>query len=161
MSCKLLINELEPLKDPKPFANTIYNNFKYLASVPQLQHSIGEITRLLTDPNFFGITATTNCTNNTNKIVGYLVGKLENLDDGRYVCYISYIYVAQKYRNLKVGSYMINRIIQMCANKGIQFLMLTCDTTDEKVYKFYLKRGFVKDPIIPGIGPHTVFVKYL
>jgi ribosomal protein S18 acetylase RimI-like enzyme len=158
MSCKLQVNELGKLKNPYPFAQTIYNNFKHLACIPQLQHSMEEIVRLLSDDSFFGFTVINSCSNN---IVGYLIGELKNLDDGRYVCYISYIYVAQKFRNLKVGSYLIDKVKKLCSDSGIQFLLLTCDSNDERVYTFYKTKGFVQDPIIPGVASHTVLVYYL
>ena len=75
-------------------AKTIYNNFIYLKDIPQLEHNIQTITDLLSNPDnkFFFLYQ-------ENSLIGYLIAELKTLNDGRFVCYVDYIYIAPRSQN--------------------------------------------------------------
>jgi ribosomal protein S18 acetylase RimI-like enzyme len=138
------------------FADTIYNNFIHLSSKPQLQHNRQELRRLLSSHNTTSYVAYMDKT-----IIGYLVGETKKLNDGRFVFYISYLYVGQKYRGLKLGSKLMDLVLKKCKKEGIQFVTLTCDIDDKKVIEFYERMGFMPDPILRNHSKHEVFTLYL
>lgn len=152
----LTVKNVTHLQNPNSLVNTIYNNFIYLANTPQLQHNKQEILRLLTDENLFGLLVF-----NKDKLVGYLIGETKTLADGRYVYYISYVYVAKEYRKHKIGTQLLQILIKKCHELGVQFILLTCDIKDEMAYKFYLKNKFVDDPILKSNNQHKILIKYL
>jgi ribosomal protein S18 acetylase RimI-like enzyme len=137
---KLIVKGLRPMIHPENFANTIYANFIYLANSPDLMHTKQEIQRLLTDENMIGYIISDN-----NHIIAYLIGEIKHLNDGRIVFYISYIFVAPKYRSQKLGTYLLKKVIQRSQEKGIKFIILTCDS---KLLSYYDKFGFQYDPVL-------------
>ena len=96
--------------------DTIFNNFIHLANIPQLEHNKNELLRLLTSYNT--ITYVAYC---DDKIIGYLVGEDKQLNDGRIVFYISYIYIGKNYRGMKLGSKFMSLIIDKSKSKGVTF----------------------------------------
>ncbi len=153
---KLVVKGLRQMVYPENFVNTIYQNFIYLANNPNLQHNKREIQRLLTDENMIGYIV---C--DDKHVVAYLIGEIKNLNDGRIVFYISYIFVAPKYRVQKIGSYLLRKVIVDAQNKGLKFVLLTCDVFNEKLFNFYRKFGFRQDPLLKNDQQHDVLVIYL
>ena len=78
------------------FADTIYNNFLNLKTHISLVHNITKISKLLTSDHLIGYTVEMD-----NKIIGYLIGELMAIPDGRIVYYISYFYTSSKYLKYK------------------------------------------------------------
>jgi GNAT superfamily N-acetyltransferase len=149
---KLTIKEIRGIQDPNPLANLIYNNFKYLESDPKLNHNIFEIKRLLTCNEFIGLLVYDN-----TKIIAYLVGETKMLNDSRLCYYITYFFVAEKYRNKKIGSGILNLLKQKCKNWGIKYIILTCDTQDKKLIDYYIKKGFNVDTMLRTNSRHEVY----
>jgi len=138
------------------FADTIYNNFVHLSKTPQLEHNRQELRRLLSSYNTTSYVAYSG-----NIMIAYLVGETKKLNDGRMVFYISYLYVGQKYRGLKLGTKLMDLVFKKCKKDGVQFVTLTCDVKDKKVVEFYERMGFMPDPILRNYGQHEVFTLYL
>jgi len=137
---------------------TIYKNFADISNQDGAIHTPQEISKLLKSSDFIGLFVYTE----EKTIAGYLIGELKRLDDGRYVYYISYIYVANKYRNNKIGTYLMDLLIKKCKTIwGINFIVLTCDTKDPKIVKFYQNFGFIPDPVIRTMRRHDVMTLYL
>ena len=153
---KFVIKEVHSIKDVGKLSNIIYKNFIYLTSKPELQHNKEELTRLLTDENMLTYFVYEN-----DKAVAYLVGEIKNLNDGRTAFYISYIFVAQKYRSKHIGSLLLKHVVKSIQSTGIKYILLTSDTADEKLSHFYEKFGFTIDPILRNNSRHEVFVLYL
>lgn len=152
-----LIREYPAFKNPQAFAEIIYNNFIYLKDQPNLQHNMKEITRMLTnkDSTHFLVF------NKSNQVIAYLTGEIKHLDDARICYYISYIYVAELYRDKKLGKKMMKLLINKCNMKGIKFILLTTDIKDAKLNGFYKGLGFVPDPLLKNNTTHQVMTLYL
>lgn len=150
--------EIKKLRNPQHFAQMVYRNFEYLKEDPVLKHTVVEIQQLLSsnDGVLFVVY------DPQGALVAYLLGEIMTLQDNRMVFYVSYVFVSQKHRGRRIGSQLIERMIQKCQQIGLNFVVLTCDTMDHKVYEYYLKMGFVDDPILgQNKSRHRVMVKYL
>ena len=133
------------IKNPDILANVIYNNFKYLYNYPELQHTVKDIIKVLqSDGNFCYLLY------NDKDLIGYLVGDFRVLPDNRYGYYISYVFISEKYRNKKLGSKLMNMLINECKNRGVNHIVLTCDSRDKQIISFYKKYGFKMDPNLGG-----------
>lgn len=156
MNKKLQCVETKIIKEPGQLINTIYNNFLYLVEYPVLMHNKDEIRRIIT---------ATNCMNylvfHGGKLVAYLIGDFRTLDDNRYAYYISYIYVTRKFRNRKIGSKLMKKLIIRCLEKGVKFIVLTCDSDDPINMAFYRKFGFKPDPLLSKGGRQDVLTLFL
>jgi len=140
------------------FAKTIYGNFAYLRYIPEMKHTSMEILRLVTDKNFIGIMVYSP----SDALVGYLVGEKMALQDGRYVFYVSYLYVSDKYRDRGLGSKLIDIIITLCREElGIHFIVLTCLRQNTKACNFYLHKGFKDDILIHADGDRRIMTYYI
>lgn len=133
------------------FVGTIYNNFIELSDYPQLKHTAIDIHKLLTSTNLIMYTVSKN-----NIMIAYCVGELMKLDDGRYVLYISYIYVGSRYRRNGLGSVLINKMIDYAKFKGMDALMLICNTEDIRVMNFYFDKGFAYDQYLRRYDKYDV-----
>lgn len=152
----LTVKEVKRLKNPNSLADTIYNNFIYLSDVPQLQHNKQEISRLLTCDEMDGLLVF-----HENKLIAYLIGEIKVIQDGRYVYYISYVYVTPNFRKHKIGTKLLYLIENKCSKMGVKFILLTCDSNDKPAFNFYLKNRFVHDPVLKSNTSHQVLIKYL
>lgn len=152
----LQYKELEPIDAPDHFATVVYNNFLNLRKVANLKHTPEEIKRLLRSRRLFGFLVYDN-----NVLVAYLMGEKMDLNDGRLVCYVSYLYVAKKYRKKGIGEQLVKLAIGKTKEYGISFLLLKCDTTNEQICQFYKKRGFVPDPILASGDRYDALTYYV
>ena len=142
-------NNLDNLVD------VIYNNFNDLADNPVLMHNRQDIYKLLSSQYFTGLFIFIG-----NKLIGYLVGEEKMLDDGRYIYYISYIYISEKYRYKKYGSLLMDMIEKYIKEKGnIKYIVLTCNTSNNGLVNFYKKRGYNIDIMLQTHSTHNVFSK--
>lgn len=157
MSNKVRLKEVRRIRDIKPFVDTIYKNFSYLADSAQLGHNREEIVRLLKTRDMFSLFVY----DDKGMMIGYLVGEFKTLNDGRYVYYISYLFVAPKYRKKKVATQLMGSIINKCKDIGIKYILLTCDIRDRRVTDFYKKLGFMPDPLLKNNSNHEVMTLYI
>lgn len=160
MNSEISCIETKKIKNYQLLSNIIYKNFIYLTKFPDLMHNINNISNILQlDSNITFLLYFQDI------LIGYLVGDfriLTNNNDNRFVYYISYIYVSQKYQNKKFGSTLLNFAIKKCVSKNIKFILLTCDSFDSKVMKFYHNHGFILDPLLGNnTSRHVVLCKYL
>lgn len=142
------------------YTNIIFNNFIHLTKFNYVKHSIKDITKLLSSPSFFGYTISFKTCANT-KIIGYLFGEFITTPDGRYVYYLSYIYISPNYQHMKLGSILLKKLISHCKLMGLSFIVLTCDFDDPKILHFYKNFGFVPDPSLRKNKKHDVMCLYL
>lgn len=133
------------------FIATIYNNFIELVNYPQLKHTPEELYRLLTSPNMIMFTISKG-----TLMIGYVVGELMKLDDGRFVLFISYIYVGANYRRNGLGSILLNKMIEYANFKSMDAVTLICDTEDHNIIDFYFMRGFMYDQYLRRYDKYDV-----
>jgi Acetyltransferases len=126
--------------DLSRFTKTIYKNFIELSSEPKLKHNLKEINRLLTSNNTIGLFIF-----NGRKVIGYLIGEIIKLNDGRTVLYISYLYIAARYRCNGFGTILLNQYIDLAKKINMDAIVLICDTDNQRVLDFYLLKGFMYD----------------
>jgi ribosomal protein S18 acetylase RimI-like enzyme len=137
------IERVDKFRNIEKLSKLIYINFLYLQNEPGLKYTLDDIQETLKASNnisFF-------LTDSENKIVGYLIGIPKEISDGRFVYYISYFYIIEKYRGYGLGEKMLEYTINYIKKLNIKFIMLI--TKKESVaYNLYTKYGFIKDPII-------------
>jgi len=157
MSEKIYYRDLLPMRENTThFTDVIYNNFLNLRRNKDLKHTKTEISRLLVSQKMYGFLIYNNAI-----LIGYLVGEMLNLNDGRLVYYINYLYVAKKYRKKGLGEQLVKLALRKSENIGLSFVVLTCDTYNQHVCEFYKKRGFILDPILSKGAQYDVFTYYL
>jgi ribosomal protein S18 acetylase RimI-like enzyme len=153
---KLTCIGINKIKNPNILTDTIYNNFIYLTKFPELSHNKEEITKSVnSDGSLIYLIY------DDRKLIGYLVGDFRTFPDNRFGYYISYFYVGEKYRNRKIGSKLLQNLINRCKRDDIKFIILTCDTFDSKIVNFYKKYGFKEDPVLNTKRRHTVYCLFL
>jgi ribosomal protein S18 acetylase RimI-like enzyme len=153
---KITCIEVNKIKNPELLANIAFNNFSYLTKFPELMHTKKDIVKTLqSDGNLCFLIY------DGDNLIGYLIGDYRTLPDSRYAYYISYVFVSEKYRGKKLGTKLMDLLINKCKQSGTKFIVLTCDTLDSKVTQFYKKYGFVIDPILGNRKRHEVFCLYL
>ena len=141
----LIVKVENPIDKIPDFINIVFECFNDLKIVDDTHHSHININKLLSNNiNFCYISLD----DDLRTINGYLIGEKKLLMDGRLVFFITYIYVASVDRNKGIGTTLIEKIILKCRKTyGINYIMLMC-RTESKINNFYLKLGFVQDPII-------------
>jgi|688.fasta_scaffold604672_2 GNAT superfamily N-acetyltransferase len=155
-SHKIVCNEVSKIHNSELLANVIYNNFSYLSEFSDLMHNKKDILKTLQSENNLSYLLY-----DGPNLIAYLIGDFRTLSDNRYVYYMSYLYVSEKYRNKKIGYHLMKSVINKCKNVGAKFIILTCDTFDTKITGFYRKYGFKQDPILGNNSRHNVFCLYL
>lgn len=141
---KVIIKRLYKFKgDPEPLTNVIYNNFKKLDTTENINHNKNQIRNLIQSDQMIGLTL-----NYNKKIIGYLIGEFTLLEDGRLVYFMSYIFIAPKYRNKGLGDQLLKHIKKECREFGVYHILLMTDLSDDKVRNFYIKRGFRVDTFL-------------
>ncbi len=138
--------------------DTIYENFRHLKKFKELNHTKKYIKENLSDSNNFIILC---IDKNIDKIIGYLTGYSLILDDGRTVMYISYIYIVDKFRKNGIGSELLDICENYSNKENLDGLLLTFDTDDEKLMKFYEKRYFTLDFNLRRYQKYDVYYKSL
>lgn len=149
------------IKNKEILADTIFNNFNYLTNFADLQHNKTSIINILNGDSLLCYFVFDDTDSNNRKMIAYLIGDFKKLNDGRYVYYLSYIYVSQAYRRQKIGKRLMERLFIDCKKNGCQFILLTFDTKDDKLIKFYKDYEFVPDPVLHTNNRHGVYTKFL
>jgi GNAT superfamily N-acetyltransferase len=144
MNPNFFYKEITTLKNTRAFSNIIFLNFPSLIPIKKLKHTRGEITRLLESDKMTGFLVY----NKSGILIAYLIGELMQLNDGRLTFYISYLYVSKKYRKNGIAKKLLSIVVQKCKQVGILNITLTTNTENEGLYDFYLKWGFMPDPIL-------------
>lgn len=136
------------------FGNTIFNNFKELVQYPKLKHNINEIMRVIKSPRSVIMFKMYK-----GKIIGYLLGEIMNLTDGRNVFYITYIFTSPHFRGKGIASELMKTVSNIVVQQSLDGILLTCDSEDTDVYSFYEKRGFMPDLVLRTYDKFEVLFK--
>ena len=144
------------VKNMDRLAKIIFMNFIELENEPDIVFNIDDITSTLKSTGLLGWFLL----DDYDKIIGYIVGEMKELTDGRYVYYISYFYLISKYRSKGLGYKMMLESIQHVKANGIAFVMLI-SSIHSKAFRLYRQLGFGFDPIIKINNPnYSVLLLY-
>lgn len=127
----------------------IFFNFIELQGEQDIVFNIDDIKSTLGSENLLGWFLL----NDNGKIIGYIVGELKELTDGRYVYYISYFYLIHKYRSQGLGYKMMLVCLEYIKSINVMFVMLI-SSIHSKAYGLYRRLGFGFDPIIKIANPN-------
>ena len=131
------------IKETDRLSKIIFFNFSYLKNEDGIDFSIDSIKRVLKSITMVGYFLL----NDDDSICGYLIADLRTLPDGRFVLYISYLYIIEKYRQKGLGTKMILKIFEYAKNNNVPYIMLVTNI-NKPSFNFYKKFGFKQDPII-------------
>ena len=143
-------------QDMTLLVNTIYKNFLELATEPRLNHNKTEIQKTLDSEGVVLFLIL-----HENKIIGYLLGEVMDLEDSRHALFISYIYVVKFMRNKKLGCKLMSLAISYGIEHRLDGIMLIYNTSDRKLERYYDKYGFMLDFHLRRYEQHDVFFKIL
>ncbi len=121
----------------------IFLNFIELQNQKGIVYSHDDIRTLLASPLLIGWFLL----DDSGKIIGYIVGKKMNLNDGRYVYFIEYFFIIPSYRNKGYGKKMMLICIKKIMELNISYVMLITKKISIADI-LYRKLGFVDDTII-------------
>lgn len=142
------IQRFNQINNINRLAKIIFFNFIELENQEDIVFNINDITSTLSSPGLLGWFLL----DDSNKIIGYIVGELKQLTDGRYVYFISYFYLIKKYRSKGLGYKMILMCIEYIKSINISYIMLL-SSIHTKAYELYNKLGFGFDPLIKINNP--------
>lgn len=137
------IERFTQVKNIDRLAKIIFINFMELQDQPDIEFSFESIKEILASPELIGWFLM----DNNDKIIGYLIGTITELGDGRQVYFIHYFYIVQKYRKFGLGTRMLLIAISHITDINIKFVMLI-SRIKSIGWNLYLKYGFIDDPII-------------
>ena len=137
------IEIFKELKNTDRLAKIIFINFIELQNQPDIDFSVRDIEATLVESSLLGWFLL----DNNNKIVGYLIGTIKDIGDGRVVYYISYFYIIEKYRNYGLGKKMLISALEYVTKQNIKFCMLI-SKINSKAWNLYRMFGFRQDPLI-------------
>jgi ribosomal protein S18 acetylase RimI-like enzyme len=134
--------------DTSLFEFIVYKNFLHLGNNTdqnKFNHNTKEINRLCHDNSSFAVVAIAD-----GNIVGYILGEVVELDkfnpqDTRTVCYVTYIYTVNSYRNRGIATCLLDVLKKWGKEKNCEGVMLTYDTHNNSLVRFYNKYGFNRD----------------
>jgi len=154
MSICIVTQEQKQKYNLNYFGKIVFNNFKELVKIPNLKHNIKEIMRIIKLQNSVIIFKMYK-----NKIIGYVLGEIMHLNDGRNVFYITYIYTSPFFRGKGIATELMNIINNMVKDQNLDGVLLTCDSENEELYLFYEKRGFMPDLVLRTYDKFEVMFK--
>ena len=137
------IERFTQLKNIDKLAKIIFLNFAELQNQPDIEFSFTSIRDILASPSLIGWFLM----DNNNSIIGYLIGSIMTIGDGRQVYFIHYFYIVQKYRKFGLGTKMLIMAINHITNINIKFIMLI-SRINSPAWNMYFKYGFGDDPIV-------------
>jgi len=137
------------VKNIDRLAKIIFLNFIELENEPDIVFNIDDISSTLKSTGLLGWFLL----DNNGKIIGYIVGEMKELTDGRYVYYISYFYLINKYRSQGLGYKMMLECIQYIKSINVPFIMLI-SSIHSKAFRLYKQLGFGFDPLIKINNPN-------
>lgn len=136
----------------------IYENFVHLSKYPELNHNIATIKKNINSNNKILILC---FDNNYRHLLGYLLGYDIVLNDGRYVMFISYVYVSKHMRSRGIGKKFLHICFKEAEMRRCEGIMLTCDTDDNHVMKFYENMDFMLDFNLRRYAKYDVLYRVL
>ena len=137
------IERFTQLKNIDRLGKIIFINFMDLQTQSDIEFSFESIKEILASPDLIGWFLM----DNDSKIIGYLIGTIKGLADGRNVYFIHYFYIIQKYRKFGLGAKMLLIAIEHISNLNIKFIMLL-SKIQSPGWNLYFKYGFIEDPIV-------------
>lgn len=143
------IVKFNQIENIQRLAKIIFFNFIQLQNEPGIVFNIDDIVSTLSSNNLLGWFLL----DNDGKIIGYIVGELKELTDGRFVYYISYFYLINKYRSQGLGYKMMLICLEYIQSINVPFIMLISNV-HSKAFKLYKNLGFGFDPIIKINNPN-------
>jgi ribosomal protein S18 acetylase RimI-like enzyme len=143
------IQKFNQIENIDRLAKIIFFNFIELQNEQDIVFNIDDITSTLQSNNLLGWFLM----DDNGKIIGYIVGELKELTDGRYVYYISYFYLIHKYRSMGLGYKMMLVCLDYITSINVPFIMLI-SSVHSNAFKLYKKLGFGFDPIIKINNPN-------
>lgn len=143
------IQKFNQIENIDRLAKIIFFNFIELENEPDIVFNINDIISTLNSNNLLGWFLM----NDDGKIIGYIIGELKELTDGRYVYYISYFYLIHKYRSMGLGNKMMLVCLNYISSINVPFIMLISNV-HSNAFKLYKKLGFGFDPIIKINNPN-------
>ena len=150
------LQRIEQVKNIDRLAKIIYINFMDLQNQPDINFTIEDITSTLSSSNFLGWLLI----NDDGTILGYMIGEIKELNDGRNVYFLSYFYIIKKYRGKGLGFKLMMNMIYYIKSINIKFIMLISSIYTD-AFRLYSKLGFVPDPIIKiNNSSYTVLTFY-
>lgn len=156
INIKLVRSDYFANSDVDRFVSIIYNNFPELHSSPEI-HNKKDIKSILLNENMYGFIITKDST-----IIGYLFGDMRIASySTRRIFYISYIYIGSKYRDRGLGTKLINKSIELANRLHLDGVMLTYDTQNSSLVKFYQNKGFMLDTMLRKYTRFDIFYKDL
>lgn len=149
------IQRFERITNISRLAKIIFFNFIELQNEEDIVFDINNITSTLTSNGLLGWFLL----DTDGKIIGYIVGELKELTDGRYVYYISYFYLIQQYRSKGLGYKLMLICIEYIKSINVQYIMLISNV-NSKAFGLYKNLGFGFDPIIKINNPNYAVLLY-
>lgn len=149
------IQRFERISNISRLAKIIFFNFIELQNENDIVFNINNITSTLTSNNLLGWFLL----DNDNKIIGYIVGELKELKDGRFVYYLSYFYLINQYRSKGLGYKLLLICIEYIKSINVNYIMLISNI-NSKAFKLYQNLGFSFDPIIKINNPNYAVLLY-
>ena len=137
------IQRFNQINNINRLAKIVFFNFIELENEDDIIFNINDITSTLTSNNLLGWFLL----DNDGKIIGYIIGELKELTDGRYVYYISYFYIISKYRSKGLGYKMMLMCIEYIKSINVPYIMLISNI-NSNAFKLYKSLGFGFDPLI-------------
>ncbi len=149
------LQRIDRVKNADRLAKIIYINFIELQNQPDISFSMQDITSCLTSSSFLGWLLL----NDKGVIIGYMVGEMKDIGDGRFVYYLSYFYIVKKYRSKGLGLKMMLNCISYIQSINIRFILLISNV-NSKAFKLYTSLGFIPDPVIKLNNPNYAVLIY-
>lgn len=136
-------------------AKIIFFNFIELQNKNDIVFNINDITTTLSSSSLLGWFLL----DDDGKIIGYIVGELKDLTDGRFVYYISYFYLIKEHRSKGLGYKMMLICIEYIKSINVKYIMLLSNI-NSNAFKLYKSLGFGFDPIIKINNPNYAALLY-
>ena len=149
------IQRFETIINISRLAKIIFLNFIELQKESDIVFNINDITTTLSSNSLLGWFLL----DDNGKIIGYIIGELKDLTDGRYVYYISYFYLIKQFRSKGLGYKMMLMCIEYIKSINVQYIMLLSNI-NSNAFKLYKSLGFSYDPIIKVNNPNYVVLLY-
>jgi len=128
------LNEKLCLKENKEFDSTIIPNYSLT------EEGRADFEKCITGE--FSITFVVEV---EGKVVGYITGGIQEVEDYRnikYICDLGSMWVDEKYRSEGIGKEFVKEFEKWCKDKNISRLKVTASVQNKKGINFYKREGF-------------------